>query len=433
MSAFSKRLTPWFGVAFVTVVAVAAVVLSGASSFARAQGPDSTGAKPRVHLTINAGSEDTSDDSGVRITIDSDRTTSAADYVRFGDNVHIKPGQRVAGDVVAIGGNIFVEGEVEGDCVAVGGSLHLGPGAQVGGEAVCIGGTLTLDDDSTVKNDVVSVWGTIDRAPTSEVGGQITEVTGPLRLDIPGAIFGFDHGMRYGTWEFLGRLVWLFILIGIGIVAFHLFPSRMDNLADTVQRRGFVSFLAGLAGFILWLPVFVLLCVTLVGIPLALLLLPLTVCGALLGYVAVARVVGSRRGTLGVGTSILRGTVFLEGTLLLGLFLSIFGSVFEFLGFILGVIGWSVVSVTATIGWGAFLITRFRPQPADVYARPAPPPPPPYGPPPSYPPPGWPPPGSPPPPPSYPPPGSTPPQAGPGAPGAAGAPGGGAPSGGSTP
>jgi len=415
MSAFSKRLAPWLGVALPIAAAAAAMALSGAVPRAWAQSQDSTatGGKGRVTLHINADSDDsdadTDRDTGVRITIDGRNRSSAADYVRFGDNVHIPADQRVAGDVVTIGGNIDVEGEVEGDCVAVGGKLRLGPGAKVGGEVVCIGGRLTLEDESRVRNDVVSVWGTLDRSPTSEVGGQITEVTGPLRLNFPKNVWGLGHGFGYGTWEFLGRVMWVVILIGIGAVVFHLFPARMENLTETVRHRGMLSFLAGLAGGILWLPVFVLLCVTLIGIPLAVfVLVPLTIFGTLAGYVASARVVGSRRGTLGPGPSVVRGLLILEGTLLLGLFLSVFGSVFEFLGFILGVIGWSVVFVAATVGWGAFLITRFRPQPQGAYERPGAPPPP-YGPPPGYP---MPPPGYTPPPPNYPPPGSTPPHPG---------------------
>lgn len=423
MSAFSRNFAIRPGIALPTAAAAAYLIFLSLLPAATALAQDSTitGSRGRVTVHVGPGGSeaDSDSDSGVRITIEGRDRYSSADYVRFGDNVHIEPGQRVSGDVVSIGGNILVEGDVEGDCVSVGGSLHVASGARVRGEVVCVGGRLTLDDDTKVGNDVVSVWGTLQRAPTAEVGGQVTEVTGPLRLNLPSHLLGIGHGIGSAAWEFIVRVVWVVILMGLGIAFFQLFPTRMENLAETIQHRGFASFLAGLAGFILWGPVFVLLILTIVGIPLALIVLPpLTLLGTLAGYVAVAKVAGSRKRVLPVGPAVARGVLLLEGLLLLALFLSVFGSVFEFLGFILGVIGWGVVGVASTLGWGAFLITRFRPSPQSAYDRPAPPP---YGPPPGYPPPGTPPPYGPPPgtPPPYgPPPSSTPPQAGsPGSPG----------------
>jgi hypothetical protein len=325
----------------------------------------------RVKLSIDVGDND---DDGIEIRIDDHHS---ADYVRFGDDIHVGPDEHITGDVVAIGGEIIVEGKVSGDCVAVGGSIVLETGAEVTGEVVCVGGTLTLGDSSRVGRDAVSVWGGLEKSPTAYVGGNLSEVQGPI-FEFPNYIFGYG-GMGYDLWEFFTRLIWVLILGGLGIVAFHIFPSRMARLAETADRRGLVSFLAGLAGWILWLPVFVLLCITVVGIPVGILFIFLTPIMTLLGYIGVARVTGAKIGRTGTASGVFFGVLTLEGALLLGHLFGVFGSIFELLGLILSVVGCSVIFVAGTMGFGAFLITRFRPEEAPAVGTAPPPPAPHYG------------------------------------------------------
>ena len=86
-----------------------------------------------------------------------------------------------------------------------------------------------------------------------------------------------------------------------------------------MKRRPLI--LAGLAGWILWLPMFILLCVTIVGIPVAILLIFLTPVLVLLGYVAAGFVVGEKGlrlfGDGGLYKRMFTGLLFLEGALLL--------------------------------------------------------------------------------------------------------------------
>ena len=64
----------------------------------------------------------------------------------------------VAGDVVAIGGNVTVYGKVENSVVAVGGSVTLKPGSYVGGQVVVVadtsGGSLQIIGLGATTTDV---------------------------------------------------------------------------------------------------------------------------------------------------------------------------------------------------------------------------------------------------------------------------------------
>src|SRR4029079_9829281 len=57
------------------------------------------------------------------------RRKGKGDIVRFGGGVTVSTGDVVSGDVVAIGGSVDIDGEVQGDTVAIGGPLKLGPHA----------------------------------------------------------------------------------------------------------------------------------------------------------------------------------------------------------------------------------------------------------------------------------------------------------------
>ena len=340
------------------------------------------GSSPDVRVHINVR-----DKNLVDIEVN-DHALKQADYVRFGESIHIAKGERVSGDVVALGGSIVVEGMVDGDCVAIGGSVTLKEGAEVEGEVVSLGGVLTLEDSTRVGSDAVSIWGKLKASPGAEVMGNVSDVGfGGFRPN-GFTMFDGDRGIGHRFLLFLSRVVWVFLLVGLGILAYSIFPRRMERLSDTVERRGLVTFLAGMAGWILWLPAFVLLCITIVGIPVAILLLVFTPILLLLGYLAVAQIAGKRVGPKlslsGTSTArtLLVGVLALEGALLVGKVLGLVGSFLHFFGVFLAVVGWSVIFVAVTMGFGAFLITRFRNAP-EVPIEAAVPgtPPPPVGPP----------------------------------------------------
>ena len=353
--------------------------LVGSAIADTAGGEDSVGSgHPNVRMRIGVGDHDI-----VNVEVQDHDDVKQADYVRFGENIDIGPDEHLSGDVVAIGGNVTVAGKIDGDCVSIGGNVNLKDGAEVEGDVVCMGGTLTLGDSVKVGSDAVSLWGRLKSSPSSKVYGHSSEV-GVGRAFHPVGVFNQHQGAGSRVLGFIGRIVWVLLLVGMGLLAFSVFPGRMRRLADTVHQRGLVTFLAGMAGWILWLPAVVLLCITLVGIPVAILFIVFTPIMALLGYLAVAEIVGKRmverlNFAPVTGTKImLVGVVSLEAAVLLGKFLGFIGSFLHYFGMLLAVLGWSVIFVAVTMGFGAFLLTRFRnaaepPIEAPALVPPAPP------------------------------------------------------------
>ena len=180
------------------------------------------------------------------------RTTSG-DIVRFGSDVTVKAGQLIEGDVVSFGGDIEVLGHVTGNVSAMGGDVTLTPSARVDGDVVCIGGTLREE-------------------PGSSVGGQ--RVTAPRT---PGAKLFFPVLAVVGTgFQMLAHAVGALFMLGIAWLFAKLAPSRTQAAMDQIAREPGPSFIIGLLLWALIIPsvialalVIAVLCITIIGIPLA--------------------------------------------------------------------------------------------------------------------------------------------------------------------
>ncbi len=84
------------------------------------------------------------------------RSTSE-DIVKFGKDIHVKEGEVVDGDVVAIGGDIRIDGKVTGDVVATAGDIELGPTAEVLGDVVATFGEIEAEAGAQTEGDVVEI------------------------------------------------------------------------------------------------------------------------------------------------------------------------------------------------------------------------------------------------------------------------------------
>ncbi len=81
-----------------------------------------------------------------------------------GDLVCIACSIRVAGtcgDVVALAGNVIVDGTVKGDAVAIAGNIRLGEDASVMGDVVTVAGRLLRNPNATVKGEISSRSGVL--------------------------------------------------------------------------------------------------------------------------------------------------------------------------------------------------------------------------------------------------------------------------------
>jgi len=179
--------------------------------------------------------------------------STSGDIVRFGTDITVKEDQLIAGDVVSFGGAIEVRGHVTGNVSAMGGDVTLTSTARVDGDVVCIGGTLREERGSSV-------------------GGQ--RVTAPRT---PGAKLFLPVLAVVGTGaKMLAHAVVALFMLGIAWLFAKLAPGRTQAAMDQIAAEPGPSFIIGLLLWALIIPsvialalVIAVLCITIIGIPLA--------------------------------------------------------------------------------------------------------------------------------------------------------------------
>lgn len=278
--------------------------------------------------------------------------------VRIGSDIRIAKDEVVEGDVVALGGDVTVEGHVKGTVTATGGSVHLASTAKIDGDVACLGGELTED-------------------PGAWIGGQrVTAARGGHRRIEGPELPHEGHKWVGRIAAVFGSLVWMLLWLGIAWVVTWFAPTRTAVAVETVRREpgmslgiGFLSILLLVPSMIAMVLVVAILCITIIGIPLAI--------ATLLGYFALLIVAwgwGFVVGAIPVGQRLLaqlrreepstltREAVF--GVLaILGLWFAsrVFRVVpfFGWFGALVGILAIVGASLVALSGTGALIRSKF--------------------------------------------------------------------------
>jgi len=194
--------------------------------------------------------------------------------VRVGEDIHVPVGV-TAKSVVAIRGNIYVRGSVEEDVVAVVGDIRLYPTASVGEDAVTIGGSIIKDEGARIGGDL------IDISVGRRMRGMLRNVL-PYAGALPVAGFVIFRLMLLAGFLGLAALIISFVAKYIGVIGAR------------IEKNWWKALLWGLLGSILIAPVIVFLAISVIGIPLILVVVILVSAAMVMGYVAVAQIIGRK-------------------------------------------------------------------------------------------------------------------------------------------
>ena len=179
------------------------------------------------------------------------RKQVADSMVRFGEDVEVSRDEIVNGDAIIINGDLLVQGEVDGDAIVIAGNLQLGRNAMVRGQAIAVGGRVETSGGAVIEGQTVSLTLFPRRFPW-----------------FPGA---------WPAWVglVLDLLKLAFLLLVSGLLL-ALVPDRLlrarELLAASFLRCFGVGLLVLMGGSCAVTVTVILLAVTLVGIPAALVL-----------------------------------------------------------------------------------------------------------------------------------------------------------------
>jgi hypothetical protein len=273
------------------------------------------------------------------------------DRVHFGGDVRVRPGETVH-DVVTMGGDARIEGRVTGDVHTMGGDIDVREGAVVEGDVGSMGGDLRIREGAVVHGDLESMGGEIRVEDGAVVEGAVTENAGSVHMPpVAPSVPGIPHvhaGLGIGDviGNFFGSLASYALLFVLGLLLMGVTPERYEAMQVAIVRQPLRSLGLGLLGTIGAIVSIVVLAITIIGIPAAVLLAIALPFAIYVGMAAFASVLGTL-----LPVESLRGKPVLRlGAGVLALFVA---SLVPFAGSI-------AVAVAAVVGVGALVITRFR-------------------------------------------------------------------------
>lgn len=273
--------------------------------------------------------------------------TPIGDQVRFFGDVHI-PSGRVANTAVAILGNVLVDGVVRDSAVAILGTTTVS--GRVDGEAVAILGDVRLLPGAHIGGQAVSVGGTVHEPPGSSIRGGIVSL--PFTRLFKDGLLRFN-GYRFGrhpVLPFFGLKLWAFVsALAVALLVAVLFPAGISRCAKVIKGHPGRSLAAGFTGYSVSFVALLVVALTILGIPLAMLGGLLVWAAGRFGFTAVALALGTAvRGQSEPQTE--TGSILLSVTIGVAL-LSLVGLV--------PLAGW-LISLTAMLfAFGGVVLSKF--------------------------------------------------------------------------
>jgi len=325
--------------------------------------------------------------------------------VRSGDIVTLASGEVVDGDLYLAGGTIIIDGIINGDLIAAGRTILVN-GAVNGniiaaGETVNINGEVThavriigrtLNISSTIGGDLLTAGGVFSMASTSEIGGDLllgagnAHIDGLIKGDINGGVGSLviastasiqgklnyiskneaniqsgaqirgtithkvpdvKKGLEAGTglwWIVIGFL--MAFVLGIIIVLFA--PKRVKAVTESIRTHPWASLGWGAVILVATPIVALIVCITIIGLPLGLIALFLYSIAIYLTQLFVGLLIGQL--IIGAFRRVETKAV-LVGALALGLAILRLLRLIPFVGFFFGL-------VTVLFGLGAILVSE---------------------------------------------------------------------------
>ncbi|MCX6826965.1 MAG: polymer-forming cytoskeletal protein [candidate division Zixibacteria bacterium] len=253
------------------------------------------------------------------------------------------------------------------------GAIEIGPDEKVDGPLMAVGpiiiqGLVNGDVTSYKKITVTSTGEITGDANAPEIakmrGGIIRGRRHETSLPQMAEIHLFEK-ISYGG--LIVNAIILTILIFCGFLAVAIIPKPTFRIKYCIQTRFFRSFFVGFISWILLIPLFALLCLTIIGIPIAILVMPLgLILGVILGSVGLGQLVGERFNQFLGGrfnSQILQAIVGITILYLLWIIVSLLGlsksGLYQGLSISFMVLAIIIWSVGGTAGLGAVILTRF--------------------------------------------------------------------------
>jgi hypothetical protein len=169
--------------------------------------------------------------------------------------------------------------------------LTIGDGDEVRGDLEVIFGSVTCSSGGVIDGSVRTYFGDFTQLDGCRVGGRVTSAFDGDAWTIAPFL---SHGSAVDTMLENRRIFQNLAWDVVALFAFLLFPVRVRVSMDRVERHPAFSALAGAIALVAVVPLFVILLLTIIGIPLVVLEFAALFAGIWIGFASIAMLVGRR-------------------------------------------------------------------------------------------------------------------------------------------
>lgn len=236
---------------------------------------------------------------GENYTLKSDETLNG-NLAVVGGNALIEQDAIVNGDIVVVGGNLTINGNVSGNVAIIGGNLTIS--GKIDGDIAVIGGQAVLTETAVVDGGITSIGGQVEKDPDAEVSGEIvnnaplTDIPNPPDVpggpDVPNSP---DFNIEVNPfWEMANVIGRAFAVAAIGMLLTLFLQPQLERVGDTIAHQPVLAGSFGLLSVVVAPLVLVIMAVTLILIPVAIIVAFVIPLAWLFGIVALGQEVGER-------------------------------------------------------------------------------------------------------------------------------------------
>ena len=198
----------------------------------------------------------------------------------------------VSGDVFVAGGQILVNSDIEGKIVAAGGDIDLRGDAK---NAVIAGGNINIHSTTVISRDAVIAGGNVSNA--GKIIGNLTVRAENFQNTGSAGSVDFEKSEGLQGLQRVMNIFSILMTVGfliIGIILLKLFPAQFFIVEEEVRKSPVKNTLVGFVLIIASIILIILLAVTIIGFPVALIMGMLFIIALMLSSLFVSFAVGRK-------------------------------------------------------------------------------------------------------------------------------------------
>jgi hypothetical protein len=239
---------------------------------------------------------------GQNYNLKSDETLNGSLAV-IGGNALIEKDSAINGDVVLIGGNLTISGNISGNVAIIGGNLTIS--GKIDGDIAVVGGQAALSESADVSGNIATIGGQVEKDPGAKVSGKIVDnapVVGippipevPNAPTIPNVPIAPKVNINFNPlWEIVNVTLLALAVAAIGMLLTLFLQPQLERVADAITRQPVMAGSFGLLAVVVTPLALLIMFITLIMIPVALVVAIIVTLAWLFGMVALGQEIGER-------------------------------------------------------------------------------------------------------------------------------------------